>query len=73
MKIEKEGMTIEDSMDKLIETEDGITCGCENPILSIVTHIDGRDFYGYTYNCENCGNVITTHCKRSKDDLMYWG
>lgn len=69
MKIEKENMTVEDSRDNLIETEKGITCGCGNPNLRMVCHIDGREWYGYQYNCK-CGNAINVTHKRSEDDLM---
>ena len=34
MKIEKENMTVEDTMDRLIETKDGITCDCGNSITT---------------------------------------
>ena len=71
MKIEKENMTVEDTMDRLIETKDGITCGCGNPSLKMVCHMDGKDFYGYQYSC-SCGNSISMECKRDKEDLMYW-
>ena len=36
MKISKERMTVEDTMNRLIETKDGITCGCGNPRLKMV-------------------------------------
>lgn len=71
MKIEKDRMTVCDTKDNLIETEKGITCGCGNPSLKMVCHIDGVDFYGYQYSC-SCGNSISMECKRSKVDSMYW-
>lgn len=71
MKIEKENMTVEDTMDRLIETKDGITCGCKNPSLKMVCHIDGKDFYSYSYSCD-CGNSIVMNCKRSEEDLMMY-
>ena len=71
MEIKKENMTIVDSHNNLIETEKGITCGCGNPRLKMVCHIDGRDFFGYQYNC-SCGNSITVNHKRSEDDLMMY-
>jgi hypothetical protein len=71
MKIEKDRMTVCDTNDNLVETEEGITCGCGNPKLKIVFHIDGIDFYGYQYSCI-CGNSITMECKRSEEDSMYW-
>ena len=69
MKIEKGNMIIEDTMDRLVETKDGITCGCGNPNLKMVFHMDGKDFYGYQYSCD-CGNSIVMNCKRSEEDLM---
>ena len=71
MKIEKENMTVEDTMDRLIETKDGITCGCGKPRLKIVCHTDGKDFYGYSYSCD-CGNSIVATYKRSEEDLMMY-
>ena len=44
MTIEKGDMTVSDTKDNLIETKDGITCGCENPSLKMTSHIDGVDF-----------------------------
>lgn len=63
MKIEKGNMIIEDTMDRLIETKDGITCGCGKPSLKMVFHIDGTNFYSYQYSCD-CGNSISMECKR---------
>lgn len=57
-----------DKMDKIHKDSKGITC-C-GKLVRMVSHIDGRDFYGYTYNCE-CGNVITAYIKRKKEDI--WG
>lgn len=71
MEIKKDRMTVIDTKDNLIETEDGITCGCGNPSLRMVCHMDGKDFYSYQYNC-SCGNSILMECKRDKEDLMYW-
>lgn len=70
MKIEKDKITITDKNDNLVETKEGITCGCENPKLKMVCHIDGVDFYGYTYQC-SCGNVIEAHYQRNKEDMMF--
>lgn len=70
MTIEKGDMTVSDTKDNLIETKDGITCGCGNPRLRITCHIDGVDFYGYQYQCE-CGNCIEVSYKRSKDECFY--
>ena len=66
MTIEKCDMTVSDTKDNLIETKDGITCGCGNPSLTMTCHIDGVDFYSYQYNCQ-CGNSITMNCKRMED------
>ena len=65
MKIVKGRMIVCDTEDNLIETEQGITCGCGNPSLKMVCHIDGKDFYGYQYSC-SCGNSISMECKRYK-------
>ena len=67
MIIEKGDMTVSDTNNNLIETKDGITCGCGNPSLTMTCHIDGVDFYGYQYNCK-CGNSITVNYKRKKGE-----
>ena len=72
MRIEKGRMTIEDSMDKLVETKEGITCGCENPIFKITMHMDGKGFYSTQYDCA-CGNHIVVHAKRTDEEMMRWG
>ena len=69
MTIEKGDMTVSDTKDNLIETKDGITCGCENPSLTMACHIDGVDFYSYQYNCQ-CGNSITVNYKRKRERRM---
>ena len=69
MVIEKENMTVKDTLDKLVETEKGITCGCENPELRMTCHIDGSDFYSCDYQC-SCGNAISVTHKRNKSDMM---
>lgn len=69
MKIEKENMTVEDTMDRLVEKEGGITCGCEKPSLKMVYHIDGTDFYSYSYRCD-CGNSISVSRKRENE--VFW-
>ena len=66
--IEKDNMTVEDTKDNLIETEEGITCGCGNPNLQMTCHIDGVDYYSYQYKCK-CGNTITALMKRDKEDV----
>ena len=58
-------MTVSDTKDNLIETKDGITCGCGNPSLTMTCHIDGVDFYSYQYQCQ-CGNSITVNYKRKE-------
>lgn len=67
MEIKKGDMTVSDINDNLIETKDGITCGCSNPSLSMTCHIDGVDFYSYQYSCQ-CGNSITVNYKRKKGE-----
>lgn len=71
MIIEKENMKIEDTHNKLVETEKGVTCGCENPDLKMIYHIDAKDFYGYDYKC-SCGNAISVTHKRAKEDMMMY-
>ena len=66
MIIEKGNMKVSDTKDNLIETKDGITCGCGNPSLTMACHIDGVDFYSYQYNCK-CGNSIAVNCKRKEN------
>ena len=70
MNIKKDNMTVTDKDNNLVETKDGITCGCEKPSLKMVLHWDGDKEYGYTYNC-TCGNVITTTQKRAEIDMWY--
>ena len=70
MEIRKGNMTVIGSKD-LVEKDGGITCACENPSLKMVCHVDGRNFYGYTYNCA-CGNVIQTRNKRTGLDKKLW-
>ena len=67
MTIEKGDMTVSDTKDNLIETKDGITCGCENPSLKMTSHIDGVDFYSYQNKCQ-CGNIINVNYKRKKGE-----
>lgn len=64
MEIKKDRMTVTDTYNNLIETENGITCGCGNPSLKMVCHIDGTNFYSYQYRCA-CGNSILMECERS--------
>ena len=65
MIIKKGDMTVSDTNDNLIETKDGVTCGCDNPKLRMTTHIDGVDFCIYQYICQ-CGNSIAMNCKRKE-------
>lgn len=71
MRIEKGRMIVEDRMDKLVETEQGITCGCENPNLKMVMHLDMTDNYQNSYVCD-CGNDIVVMVKRTEEDKEYW-
>lgn len=68
MRIEKGRAVIEDTMDNLIETKDGITCGCRIPSLKMTMHIDGVDFYFYGYVCMNCGNRIAMKVGRNDSE-----
>ena len=65
MTIEKCDMIVSDTKDNLIETKDGITCGCENPSLKMTCHIEGVYFYSYQFKCQ-CGNCIEVNYKRKK-------
>lgn len=44
---------------------------CGGTTGRLISHIDGTDFYGSSYECE-CGNVLSVTSKRSKEDMMYW-
>ena len=70
MEIRKGNAVIIGSKD-LVEKNGNITCACENPSLTMVCHIDGQDFYSYTYKCD-CGNVIEMQCKRTGLDKELW-
>lgn len=72
MRIEKGRITIEDSMDKLVETEHGVACGCKNPSLKMVCHMDLKDAYSTSYSC-SCGNSITVTKPRTEESMMLWG
>ena len=63
MRIEKGRVVVEDTMDNLVEKEAGITCGCENPNLKMVMHLDMTDCYQNNYVCD-CGNQIVVTAKR---------
>lgn len=71
MIIEKERMTVEDTMDNLIETEDGIRCGCKNPMLKMTMHIDFNDSYQNNFVCE-CGNQIVVVVERDEESKAMW-
>lgn len=72
MKIEKGRMTVEDAMDNLIETEEGVTCGCGNPNLRMQYHFDGSKTCSYGYVCD-CGNAIKMICERDAESKKWWG
>lgn len=44
---------------------------CGSKTIKMVAHIDGRDFYGYSYRCEN-GHEIVMRAKRNPEDMMFW-
>ena len=71
MIIKKDRMTVKDTMDKLVETEQGITCGCENPKFKMVMHMDFTDSYQNNYVCD-CGNQIVCVTQRTEEDKSYW-
>lgn len=71
MEIKKGSLTIRDTMNKLVENKDGFTCGCRNPKLKMVYHIDGRSFYSYQYSCCNCGNSIVMERERDKKNFLW--
>lgn len=71
MIIEKERMTVEDTMDKLVETEQGITCGCENPQLKMTMHMDFTDSYQNNFVCD-CGNQIVVVVERDEESKAMW-
>lgn len=70
MKIEKGRMTVEDTGNNLVEVQDGVKCGCENPRLRITHHIDGKDFYANCYRCD-CGNNIKVSYERNESEQIY--
>ena len=71
MRIEKGRMIVGDTMDKLVEVENGITCGCENPNLKMTMHMDFTDSYQNNYVC-NCGNQIAVVVERDKESKAMW-
>lgn len=71
MIIKKERMTVEDTMDKLIEKEEGITCGCENPQLKMTMHMDFTDSYQNNFVCD-CGNQIVVVVERDEESKAMW-
>lgn len=68
MKIERGKTIIEDTKDSIVEVDGRMTCGCGNPSLRMQSHIDGVDFYTYTYQCENCGNIIYVEAERDQEN-----
>ena len=72
MKVEKVRMIVEDTMDKLVELEQGITCGCDNPRLKMTMHLDWKDCYQSNYICE-CGNQICVVVERDEESKKLWG
>lgn len=71
MRIEKGRMVVEDTMDKLVETEDGILCGCKNPMLKMTMHMDLVNSYQTNYVC-NCGNQIVVVVERDEESKSMW-
>lgn len=71
MIIKKDRMTVEDTMDKLIEKEEGITCGCENPNLRMTMHLDMTDSYQNNFVCD-CGNQIAVVVERDEESKAMW-
>ena len=71
MIIKKDRMTVEDTMDKLVETEQGITCGCENPMLKMTMHMDFTDSYQNNFVCD-CGNQIVVVVERDEESKDMW-
>lgn len=71
MKIEHGRMTIEDTMDNLVENEQGVNCGCEEPKLKMVMHMDFTDKYESQYSCK-CGNQIFVSVKRTDEERALW-
>lgn len=63
MQIKKGKMTVTDTCDRLIETEQGITCGCGNVNLTRFMHIDAMSYHASKYIC-CCGNNIEIYCER---------
>lgn len=58
MTIEKNGIKVTDTKDRLLETSEGIICGCSNSDLRMNMHVDGVDYCSSIYCCRNCGNNI---------------
>lgn len=64
MEIKKDNMIVTDAMDRLIDKDGKIQCGCKNPKYKGISFIDGTDFYSNTYQCI-CRNTINVYGKRS--------
>ena len=71
MKIEKGRIVVEDTMDKLVEKEEGITCGCENPQLRMTMHFDMTECYQNNFVCD-CGNQICCVIQRDEESKSMW-
>lgn len=63
MQIKKDGMTITDSLNRLVEVESGVTCGCGNAKLTRGMHVDAKSYFTTQYNC-CCGNTIEVYMER---------
>ena len=64
-------MVVEDTMDKLVEKEEGITCGCKVPQLRMTMHLDMTDCYQNNFVCD-CGNQIVVVVERDTISREYW-
>ena len=62
---------IADTNNCLIENENGVTCGCGDPVLKLVMHLDSTDSYNSRYACK-CGNSIEIAVKRSETEQEMW-
>ena len=71
MRIEKGRMVVEDTMDKLVEKEEGITCGCEVPQIRMTMHLDMTDCYQNNFVCQ-CGNQIVVVVERDEESKSMW-
>ncbi len=72
MEIKFGRMTVSDSDNKIVRNATGVTCGCGEFVLEITAHIDCVDESITHYICKNCGNKITSICKRSEEERIMW-